>query len=199
AVWPARDAVATLDLRLIDDQEVADSALRVEHGHIRIAHQRKEIAVAGDDLDLPRDLRQQRGDDVLGLEAFRTDHLDADRAQNSVDDRLLWLELGGHRTPLQAGRLVTRGHLPPKRRPPIFIRGDHERLWLAVSDEPREHVEESPHRIHRLAIRCLESADRNAEEGAEHQTRPVEEEPVSCHGSGAGWRRSFAAWASPRA
>src|SRR2546429_1246105 len=45
-----RDAVATLDLGLIDDQKVADSLLRVEHGHVRIAHQRKEVAVTGDDL-----------------------------------------------------------------------------------------------------------------------------------------------------
>ena len=70
----------------------------------------------------------------------------------------------------------------PKCRPPIFIGRDHKRLRLPVGDEPRQHVEESPHRVHRLAIRCLEGADRNSEERTEHEARPIEQEPVSCHG-----------------
>ena len=58
AVRPPRNPVAALHLGLIDDQQPADSLLRVEDTHVRIAHQSKQIAITGHNLDLAPDLQQ---------------------------------------------------------------------------------------------------------------------------------------------
>ena len=151
AVGTARDAVAPPDLRLVDDEQLADARERVEDAHVGIAHEREEVAVARDDVDGARGAGRERRDHVLALEPGGAGHREPERPEQAATERLV----GGDRVFLvgEPVRLVGGQRLHPKRRPPVVVDGDGETRGPTVGEQAREHAEEAVYAAHRDGVR----------------------------------------------
>jgi len=166
-------------------REFGDAAERVEDPHVRVAHQLKEVAVAGHDLDRIVGARDERRDDVLRLVPLGRRDRDAERLKHLDDD--LHLRIDRIRRivrPRDAVRLVRRDRVDAELRPPVGVERDVHPRRLAVRDEARHEVEEAVRRVDERAIVRADLGDGVVR--AVREARRVDEERLSGHGAVAG-------------
>src|ERR1700733_1278026 len=134
-----------------------------------------EILIGGDDdgIDLLLDAGGcERRDDVIGLDAFAHDALDAERIDHAIDVWNLHLQVVGGLVAIGfvfGKKIVAEGALGR-----IENRADMRRMVLL--DELEEHPDEAEHRVGRHSARVVERWE--GEEGAEDIVRAIDQKKL---------------------
>ena len=142
-------------------RELAHAAKGVEDAHVRVFHEREEVAVAGDDLGRPGHPLDERGDDILGFVAFGCRGRDPECVEELDDD--LHLRIDRVRRIVRSGdavRLVRRHGVDAELRPPVGIERDEQPRRLSIGHESREEVEETERGVHERTVRGAPLGDR---------------------------------------